>query len=445
MTYPLPIRTLVGLIIAVVAVGCAPSVANRNSGATIDQAQQEPVDGPKKRIAVMPFDVKVHKAGSIGNGMSDMLADALVNTNRFIVLERQNAKDVMAEQDFGRSGRVKKETAPQIGELEGAQLLIRGAVTVFEPECSAGTLAVVGVKQACVAIATAGEDAAQLVRALREFYRHRDHAEVFEPVSISELLATAVSLTEPKWRVQTQAAGRTIRLVTELQDAGIVDGNSAELRDVFTNVIFNAVDAMPEGGTLTVRALPDSATSSAVAEVTDSGTGMTPEVQRRCFEPFFTTKGHGGTGLGLARVYGIIQRHRGTIEIDSAPGRGTTIRIRLPLRIFGETVGERLLAGVQVRPLSVLLVEDDPVPLQVVERLLSGDGHTVSTATNGLEALEKFQVGWFDVGRDRPRHAGDERRGAGGDDQACRAAPARHSSGPSRGPLNGEIVVRNGP
>ena len=246
-------------------------------------------------------------------------------------------------------------------------------------------------------IATAGEDAAQLVRALREFYRHRDHAEVFEPVSISELLATAVSLTEPKWRVQTQAAGRTIRLVTELQDGGIVDGNSAELRDVFTNVIFNAVDAMPEGGTLTVRALLDSATSSAVAEVTDSGTGMTPEVQRRCFEPFFTTKGHGGTGLGLARVYGIIQRHRGTIEIDSAPGRGTTIRIRLPLRIFGETVGERLLAGVQVRPLSVLLVEDDPVPLQVVERLLSGDGHTVSTATNGLEALEKFQVGWFDV------------------------------------------------
>ena len=321
-------------------------------------------------------------------------------------------------------------------------------------------------------IATAGEDAAQLVRALREFYRHRDHTEVFEPVSISELLATAVSLTEPKWRVQTQAAGRTIRLVTELQDAGIVDGNSAELRDVFTNVIFNAVDAMPEGGTLTVRALPDSATSSAVAEVTDSGTGMTPEVQRRCFEPFFTTKGHGGTGLGLARVYGIIQRHRGTIEIDSAPGRGTTIRIRLPLRIFGETVGERLLAGVQVRPLSVLLVEDDPVPLQVVERLLSGDGHTVSTATNGLEALEKFQVGWFDVGRDRPRHAGDERRGAGGDDQAPRAAQARychadrgcrssgrqgkaagrrhhyrqarHSSGPSRGPLNGEIVVRNG-
>ena len=97
MTNPLAIRTLVGLLVAVVAAGCASSVGSRDSGATIDQAQQQPVDGSKKRIAVMPFDVKVHKAGSVGNGMSDMLADALVNTNRFIVLERQNVKDVMAE------------------------------------------------------------------------------------------------------------------------------------------------------------------------------------------------------------------------------------------------------------------------------------------------------------------------------------------------------------
>jgi signal transduction histidine kinase len=245
-------------------------------------------------------------------------------------------------------------------------------------------------------IATAGEDS-QLVRALREFYRHRDHTEVFEPVIVNELLATVVSLTEPKWRVQTQAAGRTIRLVTELQNAGVVDGNSAELRDVFTNLIFNAVDAMPEGGTLTVRATPDAAGSSAVAEVTDSGTGMTPEVQRRCFEPFFTTKGQGGTGLGLARVYGIIQRHHGTIEIDSAPGRGTTIRIRLPLRAFGARGGAAPPLAAQLRPLRVLLVEDEPVPLQVVERLLSGDGHAVVTARNGLEALEKFQTGWFDA------------------------------------------------
>jgi curli biogenesis system outer membrane secretion channel CsgG len=145
--------TFAGLmLLAVVAAGCSTSVASRNSGQTLDQAQNEPADGARKRIAVMPFDVKVQRAGSVGNGMSDMLADALVNTNRFVVVEREHVKDVMAEQDFGRSGRVKKETAAQIGEIEGAQLLIRGAITTFEPECSGGTLAVVGVKQACVSI-----------------------------------------------------------------------------------------------------------------------------------------------------------------------------------------------------------------------------------------------------------------------------------------------------
>lgn len=150
MRYPLTFARL--LILAVVAAGCSTSVASRNSGQTLDQAQNEPANGARRRIAVMPFDVKVQRAGSIGNGMSDMLADALVNTNRFIVVEREHVKDVMAEQDFGRSGRVKKETAPQIGEIEGAQLLVRGAVTTFEPECAGGTLAVVGVKQACVSI-----------------------------------------------------------------------------------------------------------------------------------------------------------------------------------------------------------------------------------------------------------------------------------------------------
>lgn len=150
------IRALPSMIllsaIAVAATGCGPTVVSRNSGETISQAQAEPVEGPKKRIAVMPFDMKARGGGSVGNGMSDMLTDALVNTNRFIVVEREHVKDVMAEQDFGRSGRVKRETAPQIGEIEGAQLLVRGAVTTFETECSGGSLAVVGIKKACVSI-----------------------------------------------------------------------------------------------------------------------------------------------------------------------------------------------------------------------------------------------------------------------------------------------------
>lgn len=144
----------VGLFIIALAAGaCGPTVASRDSGPTMTQAQEEPAQGPKKRIAVMAFDMKAGRgSGSVGTGMSDMLADALVNSNRFIVLERQHVKDVLAEQDLGRSGRIKKETAAEVGEIEGAQLLIRGSVVQFEPECSGGTLAVVGLKQACVAI-----------------------------------------------------------------------------------------------------------------------------------------------------------------------------------------------------------------------------------------------------------------------------------------------------
>ena len=139
--------------VLVSAIGCAPRVASRDSGESLSQAQQEPADGQKKRIAVTAFEMKAGRGGGeVGRGMSDMLADALVNSNRFIVLEREHVKDVLSEQDFGKSGRVKSDTAAELGEIEGAQLLIRGSVIQFEPQCAAATLTVVGMKRACVAV-----------------------------------------------------------------------------------------------------------------------------------------------------------------------------------------------------------------------------------------------------------------------------------------------------
>jgi curli biogenesis system outer membrane secretion channel CsgG len=143
--------------IAVLALmGCTTSatVVSSSGGPTIQQAQQEPYSGPKKRIAVKAFDFKAAQSdGQVGRGMSDMLANALFNSNRFIVLERENIKEVLGEQDFGASGRVKKETAAPIGELEGAELLIRGSVTEFEPKCKGGSLLfVVKGQEACVTI-----------------------------------------------------------------------------------------------------------------------------------------------------------------------------------------------------------------------------------------------------------------------------------------------------
>ena len=179
-------------------------------------------------------------------------------------------------------------------------------------------------------IRTAGRDASDLVRRLREFCRPKDESEVFTAVDINQAIRTAVALSEPRWKAQAQAAGGPVLLKTDLQEMPAVDGHASELRDVLLNLIFNAVDAMPQGGTLSIATQHDRPRNMVLVTVEDTGVGMPPDVRRRCLEPFFTTKGDRGTGLGLAMTYGIIQRHGGTIDIETQPGEGTTFRIRLP-------------------------------------------------------------------------------------------------------------------
>lgn len=135
--------------------GCTTSatVVSTGGGPSIQQAREEPYSGPKLRIAVKAFEFKAARGSAdIGRGMSDMLADSLFNSNRFIVLERENIKEVLDEQDFGASGRVKRETAAPIGELEGAQLVIRGSITEFEPKCKGGALLIMAAQEACVTV-----------------------------------------------------------------------------------------------------------------------------------------------------------------------------------------------------------------------------------------------------------------------------------------------------
>ena len=184
---------------------------------------------------------------------------------------------------------------------------------------------------------------------------------------------------------------------TRLTEIPLVRGNEAELRDVLINLIFNAVDAMPHGGRLMIGTGVDDTHGTVLVEVRDTGSGMAEDVRRRCLEPFFTTKGERGTGLGLAMAYGILQRHGGSIEIESELGKGTTFQLRLPVGSGEDAPGSGPGASAATRPLRILFVEDEPVPLEVVVDCLRGDGHAVETATNGREGLQKFQAGWFDV------------------------------------------------
>jgi CheY-like chemotaxis protein len=227
-------------------------------------------------------------------------------------------------------------------------------------------------------------------------------------------------LTQPKWKDQTQAQGIPIRMETDLQPVPAIAGSESDLRDALTNLIFNAVDAMPKGGTITIRTRIDS--DHVLLEVSDTGVGMTEEVRQRCLEPFFSTKGEHGSGFGLALVYGILQRHEGTIDVESELGAGATFRIRLPiqtehapdteLRSAGQAAtGQRSGVKPPSRSLHVLVVEDEPMIRQMLTTYLTSYGHTTEIATNGTEGLEKFQASQFDVvvtDRAMPEMGGDQ-------------------------------------
>ena len=257
-------------------------------------------------------------------------------------------------------------------------------------------------------IQTGVRDAASVVSRLREFYRRRKDSEKFEPVELNQMVEQVIDLTRPKWRDEALARGCTIEMRAELQPVPSVLGSVSELREMLTNLIFNALDAMPKGGTITIRTLhahpaPEtggdrsgSPSDRVSLEVCDTGVGMTEETRQRCLEPFFSTKGERGSGLGLAMVYGTVKRHRGTLDLDSAVGAGTRFTLCFPAESAAEAVAPRRSA-LPARPLDVLVVDDEPLARDVMSQYLTGDGHRVQTASNGHEGLERFKAGHFDV------------------------------------------------
>jgi PAS domain S-box-containing protein len=266
------------------------------------------------------------------------------------------------------------------------------------------------------AINTAAQGAAGVVARLRDFYRRRQHGDAHGPVRLPDVIAQAISITRPRWKDQAQATGVTIDVRAEVEDVAPIDGNASELRDALVNLILNAVDALPAGGAIMLRAHTERShreRQPVILEVTDTGTGMTDEVRRRCLEPFFTTKGDQGTGLGLSIVHGMLRRHGGTLEIESAVGRGTTMRFRFTARRSPEAEPSRAeLELPSRRTLHVLVVDDEPMMREVISRFLTLDDHTVDVAGGGREALVLLQTSApFDLvitDRAMPEMGGDE-------------------------------------
>jgi PAS domain S-box-containing protein len=245
-------------------------------------------------------------------------------------------------------------------------------------------------------IAGAIDDVAATVARMREFYRQREAPHALAPVQLNPLVQQVIELTRARWSDMPQERGAVIRLATELAPRlPAILGVDSEVREALINLVFNAVDAMPEGGVLILRTRAVTPAGSAAPqqvciEVSDTGSGMDEDTRRRCLEPFFTTKGERGTGLGLAMVYGVAQRHGAAIDIDSAPGRGTTMRLTFPVPTALPTMAETGPAAGPRRRLHILIIDDDPVLLRSLAETLELDCHRVAAANGGQEGIDAF-------------------------------------------------------
>ncbi|MDE2181078.1 MAG: response regulator [candidate division NC10 bacterium] len=243
------------------------------------------------------------------------------------------------------------------------------------------------------AIEKAALDGANMVRRLQRF-THQGREEEFFPVDLNQVVKDVLAITEAKWKDEAHLAGTTIEIATSYGKTSPVMGNISELREVLTNLIFNAVEAMPHGGTLTLKT--EEVGGWVCASVSDTGIGMTDDVQTRIFDPFFTTKGTKGTGLGLNVSYGIISEHHGEISVQSQPGQGTTVLMKLPI-----ASGLRSTPQTTPTPSSrqgrILVIDDDEMIHELLSELLRAAGHTVVQAGGGREGLRLFQHGSFDL------------------------------------------------
>jgi signal transduction histidine kinase/ActR/RegA family two-component response regulator len=336
----------------------------------------------------------------------------------------RRTQQVVMEQDRLRAlGQMASGIAHDINNALSPVALYTESLLDREPGLSARTREYLETTQRAI------EDVSHTVGRMREFYRKPEPQLSLAAVDINRLVQQVLDLTRARWSDMALQQGIDVRMRTDLApNPPIVAGIESEIREAMTNLIFNAVDAMPNGGTVTLRTRTTSLGVQFLVE--DTGTGMDEETRRRCLEPFFTTKGERGTGLGLAMVYGVAQRHKAEIEIESAPGRGTTVRLSFPAALPGVAKPSELpyVPAIPSR-LRILIVDDDPLVIKSLGDTLEAEGHLVTTATGGREGIdvvnaaaernERFAVVITDLGMPYV----DGRKVASAVKMACRTTP----------------------
>jgi len=247
-------------------------------------------------------------------------------------------------------------------------------------------------------IEKASSDGAEIVRRIQEFARVRNDEKEFVPVNVNEILNNSIDFTRTRWKDTLESKGIKVEITINTNDVPSILGSPAELREVLTNLIHNALDSMLEGGRLFFSTyLKD---DFVYIEIEDSGVGIPEEIRVNIFDPFYTTKGPQSSGLGLSVSYGIITRHKGNIFVESTLGKGSKFTIRIPLRSQPDTALSDNAVKQNIddsRSYSILVVEDEEQIRTLIYEVLTSDGHEVTLAEGGTEAISKFREGDFDL------------------------------------------------
>ncbi|HEY0724329.1 MAG TPA: ATP-binding protein, partial [Pyrinomonadaceae bacterium] len=305
---------------------------------------------------------------------------------------RQTQHTVMQQERLRALGQMASGIAHDINNAISPVSLYTDWLLETEPNLSKRTRGYLETTQRAI------EDVAHTVGRMREFYRQQEPQLVLVPVDLNRLVTQVLDLTRARWSDMPQQRGVMIQLETDLvPDLPTTAGIESEIREALINLIFNAVDSMADGGKLLLRTRVKPAVSGAPSqvqvEVVDTGAGMDEATRRRCLEPFFTTKGERGTGLGLAMVYGVAQRHNAEIEIESTVGKGTLMRLSFPEHKADADELIALASATEVMParLRILAIDDDPLVTKSLRDTLEADGHVVTITNGGQEGIDVFR------------------------------------------------------
>jgi len=269
--------------------------------------------------------------------------------------------------------------------LGNAQLLERGVDRYEAKE----------IKDRLAIIARTAKEGGETVRRLQHFTPRKRPGPDFAAIDLNEIILAAIESTSPRWKDESEARGTSIRISQDLKSLPPIMGNRSELMEVLTNLIFNALDAMPDGGE--IRVSTEARDGKVYLCFADTGKGVPDDVREKVFEPFFTTKGPQSSGLGLAVSYGIVRRHQGTIELLSSVGEGTTFTIGLPAHGEIPLRSEAPEGKEEVPSRKILVIDDEEGVRDVLGKILQDEGHRVVIAGRSKEGLERFPQGNFDL------------------------------------------------